>query len=50
MKEGLPLDTSNYGAQSNTSCDAHNVDAVLQSPYSPGLDTKQLLTRNRSTR
>ena len=39
MEEGLPLDTSNYGAQSNTSFDAYNVDSVLQSPYSPGLDT-----------
>ena len=39
MEEGLPLDTSNYGAQSNTSRDAYNVDSVLQSPYSPGLDT-----------
>ena len=39
MEEGLPLDTSNYAAQNNTSCDAYNVDSVLQSPYSPGLDT-----------
>ena len=39
MEEGLPLDTSNYAAQNNTSCDAYNVDSVLQSPRSPGLDT-----------
>ena len=39
MEEGLRLDASNYGAQGNTLCRTYNVDSVLQSPYSPGLDT-----------